>query len=692
MSRRFRRASSTSCATSSTRVAFLVAAGLGLACAGVGGFGSSEAAERAYSEAAAAAKADPRAGEVALEAFLRDWPRSDRADDAALDLALLRLERGDRAGAADVLRESLRRHPRGDRVDRSRLLLARLDAEAGRSDDAWRVASGIRPSRLSPERRIEAHRLLADLALARGERVEAVRQLGRIASDAESGAARSAAEREIDALVAELDRAELEKLSRRLGGERPAGRVRLRAAELAIRDGDFDAAEDNLARARDLPLDPDERTWLETLTARARAREGDGPQLATPPSFADVARRDRPRTEAARGSVGVVLPLSGSFARFGEASLRGVMLAAGVFAGEGTPAGVRLVVRDSGGDGLRAARAVSELASDSEVRAIVGPLLGAESEAAAAAAERAGVPLLTLTAREQVAGSGPNAFRLGLTPRAEAAVLADYAVRELGVERVAILHPTDAYGRGLKNLFWDAIEARGGSVVGVGRYDTEATDFAKPIRRLIGYLLLGEQEKAILRERKKLLNRAKRVGPEEAALLREEAAALTGPDEEPLPPLVDFQALFIADTHERVALIAPQLAFHEVGEVTLLGAGGWNHPDLLAIGGRHVEGSVFTEGFYADSRFPFVSEFRQRYRATFGEEPDLSAAQAFDATNLVLVQLARGRDSRDALREGLLEVRGYPGVAGVTSITPDGNASKRPFLVGVRGGHVVALD
>ena len=48
--------------------------------------------------------------------------------------------------------------------------------------------------------------------------------------------------------------------------------------------------------------------------------------------------------------------------------------------------------------------------------------------------------------------------------------------------------------------------------------------------------------------------------------------------------------------------------------------------------------------------------------------------------------------SRLALRDGLTRVHGYPGVSGVTTVLPDGNTSKRPFMLGVRRGEIVSLD
>jgi ABC-type branched-subunit amino acid transport system substrate-binding protein len=277
-------------------------------------------------------------------------------------------------------------------------------------------------------------------------------------------------------------------------------------------------------------------------------------------------------------------------------------------------------------------------------------------------------------------------------PREEVEALVDHAVNVLSAQRFAILYPRDSYGRGLRRLFWESVEEQGGRIVGVASYDPNATDFAEPIRRLVGFTLLTEEEKEGLEEREDMERRARRLPAEEAAALREEARALTGPEGEVLPPIVDFDALFIPESHEKVVLIAPQLAFHEAVGPTLLGPSGWYHRDLVEIAREHVEGALFAAHFYPDSELGFVRAFASRYEQAYAGPPDVFAAQAYDAANLVLLQLARGRDSREAVREGVLAVRDYPGVTGVLSIRADGNARKRPFLLAVRRGRITQLD
>jgi ABC-type branched-subunit amino acid transport system substrate-binding protein len=261
---------------------------------------------------------------------------------------------------------------------------------------------------------------------------------------------------------------------------------------------------------------------------------------------------------------------------------------------------------------------------------------------------------------------------------------------ELGARRFAILYPRDAYGQGLRRLFWEAVEERGGTIAAVASYDPTLTDFGSAIRSLLGYDLLGATEKAALAEREQMRSKARRLPQVQAAQLMEKARALTAPDGAPLPPILDFDAIFVPDSHDRVVMIAPQLAFHDAGGVRLLGTGSWNHPDLVAIGRDHVEGARFSAGFFAESPYAIVQEFSAAYEEAYGELPVDFAAQAYDAANLLLVQLARGLRSREALREGLLEIGVQPGVTGVLSFA--GAPRKRPLLLGVDRGKIVELE
>lgn len=662
---------------------------------------ASPAEQAAYAEALSPLPQDPEAAGKRLEAFLDEYPQSPLADDVGEKLAAIELQQGRRGAAEDWLRWVLREHPDGDRAEAARIALAGIARDRGDLDEARRLFAGARFDRMDAAQRAVAYRLLSSLATSDLDRARWLAELYRVT---EGDIARARVESELDGSLAQLSMGPMERLAHQLGDRAPAARVQLRLAERALDAGDLDDARRRLERADALPQSERDEGLRREIARRMSLRD----QLATAgvlPTFAEVSNLPAPRTDGAIGTLGVVLPLSGAFARYGEESLRGILLAAGIFdeiesarARDGDlaarPGGsrIRLEVRDSAGSPEQAAKAVQELAGMDDVVAIVGPLLASEAEAAAQVAQHQGIPLLTLTSREDVAAGRSHVFRLRTTPNDEVRFLVDHAVDELGAKRFAVLYPADTYGRGMRDHFWTAVEARGGHVVAASSYAPEATDFAEPIRRMIGYPLLTPAERRALREREDALQRARRLDTEDAVLARRVIMEMVGPEGEPLPPLVDFDALFIPDAHDKVVLVAPQLAFHDVTGVQLLGSSGWVHEDLIRHGRKHVKQAVVAALFHAQSRYAFVSDFVTDFATHFGSEPDVFAASAYDAANLVFVQLAAGHDTRDSVLDGVASVHGYPGASGVTSFLHDGNARKRPFLLGVKGRSLVALD
>ncbi len=644
---------------------------------------------RAYTAAESMRRSDPAKGRAALEAFLARYPESALASDAGLALGEIARAQGRTDEAKRRYLEVVRRG--GAASDRARVRLAAIELERGDAAAARQWLDRVRLSQLDRSELRTAYRAFAESAQRPADRVRWLGLLRGEVTDASEGAAIDA---EIDRTLGTLDLSELELAARQVGNRAPAGHIYVALAERALVEGKTDAARDAAERARKLSIAPRYAPRLAAVEARlgrpdaeAEAAPTDVARLRT---FEDVMQRPAPDFASARGVLGVVLPLSGPFAGFGEQALRGVLLAAGIFPGaEGAAQPVmRIAVRDSGSDPGRAAAAVRELAGDPEVVAIVGPLVSATCESAAQEAESLGVPLLALTAREDVVNQRRWVFRLRTRPAEEAELLAERAVA-LGAQRFAILYPDDPYGVGLRGLFWDAIEARGGRVVGVESYDPKATDFGEPIRRLVGYKLLDAEEKSLLATRDAMLERARRLPTDAARELRANARKLTTKDGRPIPPIVDFDALFIPASHKEVVLIAPQLAVQEVTNVRLLGSEGWYDSQLVRLGGAPLEGSLFAAHFYPDSPVPYVQSFRQRFEAAFGAVPDSFAAQGYDAASLVLVQLAHGHDDREDIRDGLRKIASYPGVSGVTTIGADGNAQKRPFLLGIEHGRLV---
>lgn len=651
--------------------------------------------QQAYDEAVSVLSESPEEAALRLEDFLRVHRTSPLAEEAAWRRAQLALDGGDRPRAVFWLGWLVRNHPSGPHSDLARVKLARLYLQTGDLEMARRVLEDVRIRNLDPADKRLAYRLRADLSEDRAARVQwlAATRAAAVASGV-SPEAIELMDAEIEGAVDELDREELLRAWDLLEGRPPAARVALRLAQDDMDMGRYDAAGEGLRVASSYPLDAGERSLLEELSLRMELyEEGRGVDELLP-TFAEVAAQPAPSRNGAAGTLGVVLPLSGPFAHYGEESLRGILVATRIF-GDEDPAGgaVRLEVRDSGGDPSRAAAAVRELARLDDVVAIVGPLRAGSSEAAARAAEDEGVPLLALATQESIPRERPWVFRLRTTPEDELRYLVEHAFGKLQARRFAVLYPEDAFGRGMRDHFWQMVDERGGFVVAASSYDPDSTDFGESIKQLVGYSLLTRREYAALAERERFVRRGRRLRPAtRAALAREIAEDMIGPEGRRLPPIVDFDALFIPDDYEQLKGVLPQLAFNDVTDVQLLGAGNWNNPELIDIAQEHVSGAIFSALFDVNSPFPFVADFVAAYRDSFGRDPDAFSAHAYDAANIVLVQLARGFETRETLREGILRTQAYPGASGVTSLLPDGNAKKRPFLLQVRKGSIVPLD
>ena len=124
----------------------------------------------------------------------------------------------------------------------------------------------------------------------------------------------------------------------------------------------------------------------------------------------------------------------------------------------------------------------------------------------------------------------------------------------------------------------------------------------------------------------------------------------------------------------------------------LLGTDGWNDPGITDVPSRVVDGAVFVDGFYADSPVPHVAAFVNGFRDRYGAVPDLLAAQAYDTLMMCAQVLRAGVRTRPELRDGLAQIRGFPGVSGVTTMDADGDAEKVLYVLSVREGKIIQIN
>lgn len=380
--------------------------------------------------------------------------------------------------------------------------------------------------------------------------------------------------------------------------------------------------------------------------------------------------------------VGVIVPLSGKFAAFGNKALQGAELAIEKYnsteAGKKTP--VRLLIKDSQGMPKMAEKAVAELNSDG-VDIIIGPILASTADAAAKRAQELGIPIITMTQKEGITEIGSWVFRNCITNTAQVRGLVNYTVK-LEIKRVAVLYPDNPYGKEMSAYFASEIAKEGGEVVSSHSYREGQTDFGPEIKALVGTEFLKKM-KAYTEKKEREFKEAEKA----KAKSEIEQVQPIEPIEEMERPKPDFDAVFIPDYADRVGLIVPQLAFYDVKDVRLLGISGWNSPTLIKMAGDYLSNTVIVDGFFVDSLRPQVTDFVGAYQKTFGKEPGIIEAQAYDSMGLVLSIIPESGGSRDGIKNAIHRVKDYHGVSG--DITFTGRDAERSFyFLTVNGGAI----
>jgi len=348
-------------------------------------------------------------------------------------------------------------------------------------------------------------------------------------------------------------------------------------------------------------------------------------------------------------ALGVVLPLSGRYAPFGRMVKQGIELA--LEQRQGTS--MELIVRDSRADVAHTEVVMHDLLETERVMAVLGPMMGEPATRAAEVAQDCRVPIILLSHWEGLPQLGSYVFRHSLTARQQTEALVEYAVQILGLETFAMLQPENKLGDDFTRHFRSALEQEGGEVLYHRSYSPGSTDFRAALKPM--------------------------APPEEEQEQKQEEMVESGLEgeaaKEETEPELEFDALFIPDFADTIALLAPQLAFSDIEGAQLLGINGWNSTDLLNQAGRYVRGAVFSDGFDPDSSDIFVQNFVTRYRQHYNELPTILAAQAYDAASLLLHILRDPGVTRPRHLRSLMQDINYTGgVSGLRGFDDDGEA------------------
>ena len=409
------------------------------------------------------------------------------------------------------------------------------------------------------------------------------------------------------------------------------------------------------------------------LTPGVLVASSPSPAPSASPSATPVIEVYTGPTNASR--IGLLLPLSGKYESFGKKVQKSIELA---FQTSLDPKvkSYELVPVDSGDTAASHLDALRKLVEEEKVIAIIGPLLSKGVEALPEKAAYYQVPLISIA---QVQGSlSSSLFSCSISTKDQATKMADYAVNVRGFKHFAILAPTNKAGEEMANAFWDEVKTKGGDVRAFELYDPEVTDFREPVDKTIGlhYTETRAKELKDLADKRKELDITKKT--------------MKTIQYFELPPIIDFDAVFIADEAKTVGQIIPTFAYRNAKNLSYLGITTWNSTQLITRSGDQAEGAVFPVSFNTLSPPVETKRFYDLYNATYASFPGELDAIAFDAAAVAIKALNENPNTREEFKFKLETLGNVEGATGMISMQ-DHRCSRNLALYTVKKGKFQVL-
>lgn len=599
------------------------------------------------------AEQEQKAGNV--QAALNLWERiaQEYADNAVAARAYYKmgtvyLEQNQIDRAIQFFDYLLFTYPTWDGANLARLDRLRAFWMAGRKKQVMKESTALWDALAAqPDLQVRLGLFMASVYQSEGDRETAFEWLTAGMSSAQSQGDQKAITQATQNLLKDTSESGIRKLSKKKLPDVMMVFLDFRAAQLDLEKGESDAAHERL------------NTLLSQHPTHPLA-----PEIQAALRGAPVAARKVVPTEVVSEAlpvnanrVGCLLPLNGSYEKYGHLVLRGLLWAVEDWNQKHSDQTVTMLVKDTQADPEQAAKSMEDLVKQDGVLAIIGPLGTQFTKAVSPLAAKWNVPVLTLTQKDEEIPDSSFVIHVFLDNRALVHHLVRYCREKLGYTRFATLYPDDRYGNRLSKIFTEAVQQQGGKLLANVPYKEKSTDFREPIQNL--------------------LNQAK------------QNSGSTGVES------TVFEALFIPDQVQTLSLIAPQLPYNNVVGATLLGTNLWAEGSLVQAGGVHVEQALFATPFFAESPAPRVRAFRERYQKTYNATPSYLEAQAYDALMLFL----QGRSAspaasmgRSTFLQNLLKIRAYQGVAGLYSFTPQGDLERNYLLIQVQNGQLVQIS
>ncbi len=342
--------------------------------------------------------------------------------------------------------------------------------------------------------------------------------------------------------------------------------------------------------------------------------------------------------------VGVVWPMTGLVAAFGQSAWKGAKLAQSMEPKAKDGSKIKLILLDNKGMKVETANAVSKLITDYHVKAVIGAITSSNTLAGAPIAEKYHIPMLTSSATNPLVTKGKKFIsRVCFIDPFQGEVAAKYLRKKLHKKTAVVMIERDQdYSVGLAHAFIKAFKKLGGKIVGVEFFQSTDQDYSAQIADI------------------------KTKNP---------------------------QVIYMPSYYQEISLFCRQARQYGLNQLVMAGDGA-EADALIKIGGKAVEGVTFTTHYDPHAAAtPLSKKFLKLFRAKYHEDPDAMAALGADAYFVLLhaINKAGGYRATPAkINYWIRHTKGFKGVTGVITINPKtGNAIKSAVIRKVENGKFV---
>lgn len=337
--------------------------------------------------------------------------------------------------------------------------------------------------------------------------------------------------------------------------------------------------------------------------------------------------------------IGFLGAKTGNVAIYGLNGLKGLHMALEEINGSGGVLGrqLELLEEDDAGAKDQAQNITTKYVTQDKVAAIIGdPTTGITRVAGQIANDHETVIMSFGSTGEGVVEIGPYVFRDTLLDAVAAPATAKWMVAKGWTKAALITSKNNDFSVSVSNLFRDAYKQAGGEIVIEESVQDGDTDFSGQVTNI------------------------KAKNP---------------------------QVIFFSAYYTEGALIMKEVRKQGMKDIVMAGADGLQGADFWKIGGEAVEGSISYAGFSPEQASGKTAEFIQKFKAKYNEDPDLFAAQAYDALYLIVNAMkAAGSADPKVYRDKLAQTKDYDGVSGRITFRENREPLKSPvYLLQVTG-------